>query len=170
MQPESFVYDVEIRRPESQSRRITAFALVAVLSCGLLCSISYVAGRASASDVSQAAPARAQKAPVRDESTPQVSIVDMPPVQVAPEPVPLTEPVDGTYLQLESVSPGIGEVMAQGLILNGIDAKLAPGPSSAAARVLVGPLEGVDLDRMRERLENMGFRPFLRRVINNTRD
>jgi hypothetical protein len=139
-------------------RRMAAVAFLAVLTSGLLCGVSYVAGRKSAAgaDISRDAPLNA--APVR--------IVIPQPVPAPPRPIEIVEPADGLYLQLASVAPGVAAIIAQGLIASGVGARVAPGASDSVARVLVGPLEPDALAAERVRLENLGFQPFVRRVSN----
>ena len=109
------------------AKRVAAVAFVAVLTCGLLCGVAYVAGRTSAADDAARVQTPASAPPVRINPPADFSTSQSPAARIAPEKVSIAEPEDGLYLQLSSVPPGVAEIMAQGLILNGIDAKLAPG-------------------------------------------
>jgi hypothetical protein len=73
-------------------------------------------------------------------------------------------PIPGaTYLQILSVEAGVGEVLAEGLHSEGIEAVAAPGSTPALQRVLVGPLKDESVASVRARLEARGFHPFVKR-------
>lgn len=134
------------------AKRMAAVAFAVTLVCGALFGAAYVAGRNSvAAGASQRIAPVSAPAPVRI-------------VELGPKPVAVAEPEEGFYLQVTSVPRGVAEVIAQGLIANGFEAKAAPGAGAAVARVLVGPLSTEQVAATRERLQNLGFHPFPRRV------
>jgi hypothetical protein len=139
------------------SRQITAVLVVAILAAGILCSLSYIAGRSASH-----APAAPSPAPYRAaEAAPK----PLPPPPAPPAPSwKNAPPVPGaTYLQLMSVEPGVAEVFAEGLHSEGIEAVTTPGANAAVQRVLVGPLKDKSVAAVLTRLEARGFHPFVKR-------
>ncbi len=140
-------------------KQITAVLVVAVSVAGILCSLSYIAGRSG----SRAPAAPAAKTVLVIPAAPRpapVAVVKAPEIKTWKN----APPVDGaTYFQLMSVEPGVAEVFAEGLYAEGYDAIAAPGASAGVQRVLVGPLKEGSADSVRTRLEARGLHPFVKR-------
>lgn len=69
------------------------------------------------------------------------------------------------FFQVAAVDKGMAEVSAQYLVQKGFSARVTPGPTSSVFRVLVGPLAGESqAQAMKGSLEELGFRPFLKRM------
>src|SRR5271157_1892518 len=122
-----------MEQPESASpgfavllgpRQITAVLVVAILAAGILCSLSYIAGRSASHTPAALSPvpyraARPAPKPPAPASGPASSA---PPASTPPASPPAPSawknapPVPGaTYLQLMSVEFGVAEVLAEGL-------------------------------------------------------
>lgn len=167
-----------MEQPESASsgfaillgpRQIVAVLVVAISVAGILCSLSYIAGRAASHPpvAPPAVPGRAAAPPPKP--------VALAPALGPPAPVQPAKPADvsvwknapprngATYLQLMSVEAGVAEVLAEGLHTEGIEAVAAPGANPAVQRVLVGPLQDKSIASVRARLEARGFHPFVKR-------
>ena len=154
-------------------RQITAVLVVAIFVAGILCSLSYIAGRSASR-----APAAPSTVPARATAPSPKPVVAKP---APPTPAPVlaakpaaisvwknTSPVRGaTYLQLMSVEAGVAEVLAEGLHSEGIEALAAPGATPGVQRVLVGPLKNESIAGVRARLEARGFHPFVKRYTEN---
>jgi cell division protein FtsN len=82
-----------------------------------------------------------------------------------PGPAPTSdEPRGGTFLQVVATSRPDAEIVAESLQKKGFRTTIAPGPSSAVFRVLVGPVgDASDLSETRVRLESAGFKPYVRK-------
>ena len=150
-------------------RQITAVLVVAITVAGILCSLSYIAGRSASRTT--AAPAVVTRQVVSPSPKP---LATGPPLARL-VPVPSSQPaVSSTwknappapgamYLQVMSVPPGVAEVFAEGLHSEGFAALAAPGVNSAVQRVLVGPVDDASAPGVRARLEARGFHPFVQR-------
>ena len=77
----------------------------------------------------------------------------------------MSAPVEGqTYLQATAAKRIDAELVAGVLRKKGFPVVLAPGPSEAVVRVLVGPFAGGEsLAKARSGLEAAGFKPFTRK-------
>lgn len=74
------------------------------------------------------------------------------------------EPAPGEYLQVVATSRADAEIVAESLIKKGFHAMVAPVPGSNLNRVIVGPVkDAADLAETRTRLEEAGFKPYVRR-------
>jgi len=74
----------------------------------------------------------------------------------------VAEPVPGTYLQVAAPRRTAAEGVIESLKNKGKTAVLAPGPNDETVRVLVGPLDKVDVGKVRAELEGAGFKPFVK--------
>jgi hypothetical protein len=151
-------------------RQIAAVLVVAFCAAGILCSLSYIAGRSASRKPDAPAPPPARVIAPK----PVVAKAPPPPAPVqAPRPAEIpawknAPPVPGaTYLQLMSVEPAVAEVFSEGLHSEGIEAIAAPGASPTVQRVLVGPLRDNAVAGARARLEARGLHPFLKRYPKN---
>lgn len=124
-----------------------------------------------ASAVDEGAPGQAANPPVETKPSP-VPAVEAPPArkkeivgESAPKPAE-GEPGGGqTFLQVVATSGPDSELIAETLAKKGFHTRVAPGPSPALFRVLVGPLDGAaDIAETRVRLEASGFKnPYVRK-------
>lgn len=86
-------------------------------------------------------------------------------IEPAPKPA-VGEPSAGeTFLQVVATTRPDSELIAETLAKKGFHTTVAPGPSPALFRVLVGPLNGAaDIAETRVRLEASGFKnPYVRK-------
>jgi hypothetical protein len=152
-------------------RQITAVLVVAISVAGILCSLTYIAGRSAshAPSVPSPVPARAAAPPpkpliLKSEPCPSTPAQSPQPAGISVwQNAPPLPGATAIYLQVASVPPGTAEVFAEGLHSEGFDAVTAPGASTAVQRVLVGPLKDEAIASVLARLEARGFHPFLKR-------
>ena len=110
-----------------------------------------------------------ETAPARTGTQPQQRMPAAEPPKPAAAPPPAAEvpsgPVEGqTYLQATAAKRPDAELVASVLKKKGFPVLVAPGPSEAVFRVLVGPFAGSEaLAKARAGLETAGFKPFTRK-------
>jgi hypothetical protein len=83
---------------------------------------------------------------------------------VAPKPRTTEASSTGVaFWQVGALDPGMAKVSEKYLLDAGLPVRLEAISGSAQLRVLVGPAEGIQLDVLKTRLDDLGFQPFLKR-------
>ncbi len=163
-------------------RQMASLAFVAVIVVGLMSALAYFAGRKNTESASpkvtervieRVVPAPAAAAinpPVPAPATQTVTVP--PPLESKPTlaKAEVTAPIlNRLYLQAGSVEVGVAEVMVEGLRQRGIPAIVGIGVTNKVARVLVGPFNTADEQRIaQKKIEDLGFHPYPR--IFNAKD
>ncbi len=118
---------------------------------------------ASPNGFAESVPPVAATQPQAPPSTPDPSAPEKTPPQ--PQQPPVAEAQKKTYLQATAAKRIDAELVASVLRKKGFPVVLAPGPTEAVVRVLVGPFTGSEaLSKARAELEAAGFdKPFTRK-------
>jgi hypothetical protein len=143
------------------NRQLAAILFLLASLLILVASISYVAGRL-------VAPVQAQmtSSPVANQS----SVIVIDPLPVRGETPPNTQPIPArvirptpgeVFLQVAAVDRGMAEVTAEFLARKGFDVRIASGTTENEFRVLISGRD--DLSKTRAKLEDFGFRSFVRK-------
>ena len=148
-------------------RQMASLAFVAVVVLGIMSAVAYFAGRKNteAPKVTERVIERVVQAPVAAQVV--VKPVDPPrppPVIETKMKAEVTAPVfNRVYLQAGSVEVGIAQVMVEGLRQRGVPAIVGIGINSRVARVLVGPFNSEEEQRIaQKKIESLDFHPFPR--------
>jgi cell division septation protein DedD len=163
-----------------RNRQLLSVFFIIVILVAVFFTMGYVLGRDSGASAAVAqAPAAA---PVEQPAVkPASDFADAPAPAAAAAPVPVTAPaveekvapkltarsgpVAGeVYLQVVAAKKPDGELVSAVLKKKGFPALIAPGPTDAVVRVLVGPFKGAEeVSKARGELEKAGFKPILRK-------
>jgi len=157
-------------------RQLAAVFVVAIFAAGILCSLSYIVGRAAPRP---SVPAHVSPPPATAPASAPLTLRPVPcpatpaPAAAAAAPAPSewknADPVDGAlYIQVMSGVPGIADAIARGLHARGIQAIVVPGVGPSVQRVLVGPIPDGSVSTFRARLDALGFTYFVRRYSKNS--
>jgi cell division protein FtsN len=172
------------------NRQLLSIFIIVVILLVAFFTMGYVLGKNTAGNIAQervpaaAAPASgfgtaqqprempASSEPVTPPPVTQTAVVDAP---KAPEPLkPATPPAVAAasagpaagqvYLQVAAAKRPDAELVSGVLRKKGFRTVVAPGPTNAVFRVLVGPLVGADaIAKARAELETLRFKPILRK-------
>ena len=157
-------------------RQMASLAFVAIIVLGIMSAVAYFAGRknteASAPKVTERIieriitappPPVAAKPVVQQAPTTQIVTIP-PPLESKATRAEVTAPIlNRLYLQAGSVEVGVAEVMVEGLRHRGIPAIVGIGVNSKVARILVGPFDSSEAQRIaQKKIEDMGFHPYPR--------
>jgi len=170
------------------NKQLLSILFIVVILLGVFFTMGYVLGRNSARQEVASAPVGAQRtAPPESGGVSPFAGEDTPPAagrpasspaltqatapaataspQAKPPATPSAQPAPGeTYLQVAAVKRPEAELVAEVLNKKGFRSLIAPHPTEAVYRVLVGPLKDVDeIARIRADLEAAGFKPILRK-------
>ena len=164
------------------NRQLLSVFFIVVILLAVFFTMGYVLGRSLApSVVATRAPAPspavavekppsapvavATPAPEVAPPAPPPVVEEKPPKAEPPKPAPPSGPASGqVYLQVAATKHPDAELVAGVLKKKGFTTLIAPGPTEAIFRVLVGPLDGAsEIASTRKELETAGFKPIVRK-------
>jgi cell division protein FtsN len=157
------------------NRQLLSVFFIVVILLAVFFTMGYVLGRSSGPASVAVRPAAPSPPPAAEKPASTFAEVPaappvVPPVvdaapKAEPKPAAPSGPVTGeTYLQVIAARGPEAELVKGVLKKKGFRALIAPGPTDAVARVLVGPFTDTnDMLKTRTGLEKAGFKPIVRK-------
>ncbi len=162
------------------NKELLSVLFIVVMLLGVFFAMGYVVGKNSVpvesarkaepyvrTDAQSAMPERrTQPPPTQSQTAPAAAPERAKIVEISPASSASTaQPQPGqTFLQVSAVAKAEAEILNELLQKKGFRATVAPGPSDNLFRVLVGPAKDLaELAKMRDDLEQAGFKPITRK-------
>jgi cell division protein FtsN len=163
------------------NRQLLSVFFIVIILLAVFFTMGYVLGRSlGPSVVATRTPAPSPPVAVEKPASAPLAVATPPPAppppiveekppkaqpKAEPKPVPPSGPASGqVYLQVAATKHPDAELVAGVLKKKGFTTLIAPGPTEAIFRVLVGPLDGPSqIASTRKELETAGFKPIVRK-------